>query len=69
MSLHVKVIVRQRRILRFLRAKQNAAQLVQLMKRLEWTQLSFTVSVLRLDYSGEVLMSLVSVVEDDVVEC
>ena len=62
-------MVRQRRILRFLRAKQHSAQLVQLMKRLEQANQSFTVSILSLDASWVMLMDLDLTAEDDAFEC
>ena len=54
----IRVVVRQRRILRFLRAKQHSIQLAQLVQRLEWANQSFTVSVLSFEGDWTVLRNL-----------
>ena len=56
-STDVKAMVRQRRTLRFLRARQHSAQLVQLLKRLDWADQSFTVSILSFNVNRVALSS------------
>ena len=45
-SLSAEAMARQRRLLRFLRAKQHSAQIVQIVQRLDRAHQAFTVSIL-----------------------